>query len=251
MRIILSSFVKDREEIDYRGTSIVGGQWGNILFDKHTLVDHRYADEFSNNFNNCHSIISTIIKGGDYIKIFGFLQFVIRHDQCPYGLAEAIDDALVSARAAYRVVNNRTITPVASKEEGEAVLRAFADLSTTEFAGARHHLARSSEELNIGNWSESVRESIHSVESVVRTIEPSNDLDKALKSLAKKGHIHPAMQFAMSKLYAYTSDQEGVRHAIVNDGEANVDEADALYMFGACAAFISYLINKARLGGLL
>ena len=243
--------MKDREEIDYRGTSIVGGQWGNILFDKHTLVDHRYADEFSNNFNNCHSIISTIIKGGDYIKIFGFLQFVIRHDQCPYGLAEAIDDALVSARAAYRVVNNRTITPVASKEEGEAVLRAFADLSTTEFAGARHHLARSSEELNIGNWSESVRESIHSVESVVRTIEPSNDLDKALKSLAKKGHIHPAMQFAMSKLYAYTSDQEGVRHAIVNDGEANVDEADALYMFGACAAFISYLINKARLGGLL
>jgi hypothetical protein len=31
----------------------------------------------------------------------------------------------------------------------------------------------------------------------------------------------------------------------------DVDEADALFMIGACSAFISYLINKARLVGLL
>jgi hypothetical protein len=32
---------------------------------------------------------------------------------------------------------------------------------------------------------------------------------------------------------------------------ADVDEADAMFMIGACSAFVSYLINKARLVGLL
>jgi hypothetical protein len=32
---------------------------------------------------------------------------------------------------------------------------------------------------------------------------------------------------------------------------ANVDETDALFMIGACAAFVSYLIGKARSADLL
>jgi hypothetical protein len=32
---------------------------------------------------------------------------------------------------------------------------------------------------------------------------------------------------------------------------ANVDESDAIFMFSACAAFISYLVGKARTAGLL
>jgi hypothetical protein len=32
---------------------------------------------------------------------------------------------------------------------------------------------------------------------------------------------------------------------------AQVDETDALYMLGSCAASVSYLINKARQAGLL
>jgi hypothetical protein len=31
----------------------------------------------------------------------------------------------------------------------------------------------------------------------------------------------------------------------------DVDEADALFMIGACSSFLSYLINKARAVGLL
>lgn len=41
------------------------------------------------------------------------------------------------------------------------------------------------------------------------------------------------------------------RYSLVLDDAAKVDEADALFMFGACAAFISYLISKARINGLL
>jgi hypothetical protein len=32
---------------------------------------------------------------------------------------------------------------------------------------------------------------------------------------------------------------------------AKVDETDALFLLGACAAFVSYVLNKARSTGLL
>jgi hypothetical protein len=55
---------------------------------------------------------------------------------------------------------------------------------------------------------------------------------------------------ALTSLYAYTSDEKGIRHALIDDSAAKVDETDALFMFGACAAFVSYLIGKARVNGL-
>jgi hypothetical protein len=48
-----------------------------------------------------------------------------------------------------------------------------------------------------------------------------------------------------------TSDEKGIRHPLLDDGTAKVDETDALFMLGACAAFVSYLINKARSAKLL
>jgi hypothetical protein len=45
-------------------------------------------------------------------------------------------------------------------------------------------------------------------------------------------------------LYGYSSDEEGVRHALVFKEEAQVDEADALFMLGACASFVSYLLAR-------
>jgi hypothetical protein len=47
-------------------------------------------------------------------------------------------------------------------------------------------------------------------------------------------------------LYGYTSNEQGIRHALLEAGAPAVDETDALFMIGACAAFVSYMINKAR-----
>ncbi|MDI3562541.1 hypothetical protein [Bradyrhizobium sp. Arg816] len=59
------------------------------------------------------------------------------------------------------------------------------------------------------------------------------------------------MKNGFNSLYNYTSDEKGIRHALLDDSAAKVDETDALFMFGACAAFVSYLIGKARANGLL
>jgi hypothetical protein len=55
------------------------------------------------------------------------------------------------------------------------------------------------------------------------------------------------MKAGFASLYGYTSDNQGIRHAHLNEPSSKPDEAEALFMIGSCAAFVSYLINKARL----
>jgi hypothetical protein len=38
---------------------------------------------------------------------------------------------------------------------------------------------------------------------------------------------------------------------LLEAGAPAVDETDALFMIGACAAFVSYMINKVRTAGLI
>jgi hypothetical protein len=81
-------------------------------------------------------------------------------------------------------------------------------------------------------------------------LEPSAALSSAFGRLEKSAKIHKALKHGFGNLYGYTSDENGIRHPLLDDGTAKVDETDALFMIGACAAFVSYLINKARSAGI-
>jgi hypothetical protein len=177
---------------------------------------------------------------------------VLKHPACPPRFARDIDGTLRHCRAAYRVVEGTVICPIASDTEHSIIVKAFADLAATQFNGARAHLRNAATHLTAGKYNDSVRESIHAVEAVGRTLDSTADvLSKALAKLKQKISIHPAMKKGFTSLYAYTSDEKGIRHALLDDGAAKVDETDALFMLGACAAFVSYLINKARCSGVL
>lgn len=118
-------------------------------------------------------------------------------------------------------------------------------------AGAREHLKAAAARLSAGDFADSVRESIQGVESVVRVLEPGGEFGKALGQLEAKTNIHGALKRGFTAIYGFTSDEQGIRHALLERDAPNVDEADALFMIGACSAFVSYLINKARSTGLL
>ena len=230
----------------------VTSNWLQILYDKHVSREHKMADEFDNRPSAVLPSLKLIFSKGDYAQVFGFVQWVLRHPSCPYALSSAIDGALEDSRAAYRVVDEDTIVPIASDEELDSLKRAFDDVAASEFSGARRHLRNAASELGAGNWSASVRESIHAVGSVARMLDAtSNTLTPALSSLEKSIRVHSALKTGFGNLYGYTSDERGVRHALLDQGAPQVDETDALYMLGSCAAFVSYLINKARLAGFL
>jgi hypothetical protein len=69
--------------------------------------------------------------------------------------------------------------------------------------------------------------------------------------LEAKTNIHGALKRGFTAIYGFTSDEQGIRHPLLEKEAPDVDEADALFMIGACSAFISYLINKSRDVGLL
>jgi hypothetical protein len=52
-----------------------------------------------------------------------------------------------------------------------------------------------------------------------------------------------AIKKSFSALYGYTSDADGIRHAMLD--EASLTFTDAKYMLIACTAFINYVLGKA------
>ncbi len=104
--------------------------------------------------------------------------------------------------------------------------------------------------MNEQRYADSIRESIHAVESVAREIDPkSKTLGQALKSLEGTGFLNHEFKQALEKLYIYANAEQGVRHALLDKDAADVGLDEAVLMFGACASFAAYLTQKHRQAG--
>jgi hypothetical protein len=194
--------------------------------------------------------VKAVFMRGSYATIYGWLQHVLQAGPPP-DFAKIISQILRDCRSPYRVVDDEILCPIGSDEAAETVTKAFVDLKAGGLAGGREHLKSASDELSDGNFAASVRESIHAVESVVKVLEPSGDFSKALARLEAKTNIHGALKKGFLAIYGFTSDEQGIRHPLLDKDAAAVDEADAMFMIGACSAFVSYLIDKSRIAGLL
>ena len=156
--------------------------------------------------------------------------------------------AFEHSKLAYAIVAGPlpAIVPATTKEEGNAIVQSVELLRHAGLGGSEAHLRRASEFINASDWAASIRESISAVESVARQLDPneSGTLTRALASLENRQPLHPAFKEALSKLYGYTSDEQGIRHALLNQTSANVGKDEAVLMLGACASFASYLWRK-------
>ena len=76
----------------------------------------------------------------------------------------------------------------------------------------------------------------------VLTGDSAATLGAALNVIASQGGMHGALKASLSSLYGYTSDAEGIRHAMLE--ESTLTQADAKFMLVACTAFINYMLTK-------
>ena len=60
--------------------------------------------------------------------------------------------------------------------------------------------------------------------------------------------IASCAQKAFSNLYGYASDEEGIRHSLIDDAASPAGQDEAVFMLGACASFSSFLWRKHRTG---
>ena len=74
--------------------------------------------------------------------------------------------------------------------------------------------------------------------------EAAQTLGPALKSIERRGALHPALKKAFDALYGYTNNEQGIRHALLDQTDTKVGLDEAVFMLGACASFASYLWRK-------
>lgn len=227
-----------------RTVKYIQSPWGDLTKDYWIRRMFRNADEVGD-WRWGFELVKAIMTSTSHLKVFNFIQFLLERDDAPRGLSGAIQIALHESRAAYRVID-RLMVPVASDEQAEAVQTALATVATSPAKGAATHLRNAAGYLTQGRWSDSIRESISAVEGIAKSIEPTADtLGPALARLKSSISLNPALASAFGKLYGYSSDEKGIRHALVFDGQPNVTERDALFMFGSCASFVAFLVSAS------
>lgn len=148
---------------------------------------------------------------------------------------------------AYRVVGTE-IVEITSKEELTAIESSMHDSPTN----IRTHLNKALElyaQRPVGDYRNSIKESISAVEAYCREITGENTLGNALNKLKDKGlAIPPILRIAFEKLYAYTNQPDtGIRHALMaDDGTYTPASEEALFMLVSCCSFINYLNKKLK-----
>jgi hypothetical protein len=150
--------------------------------------------------------------------------------------------------AGYRIVDTR-IVDITNEQELAEVEKA----ATSSIEGAQHHIKTALAlfaDRKKPDYRNSIKESISAVEAVCRglTGDPNATLGAALNQLQQKMGMHGALKSALSSLYGYTSGEQGIRHAMLD--EPNLTSSEAKFMLVVCSAFTNYIVSKAAEAGL-
>ena len=244
---VFYSDLDQSSETDIVGGRWVVGVWREILRAKHVRHDNLPLDEWSAEFRPICQRLRRDIETMPFNKVFDLLRFVVRHSKCPPIFVRMMMRVFTECRLAYKIDKGKppTIVPAVTGVEGDVVIESLKTLREAGLRGSTEHLRNACDCINKGDWAGSIRESIHTVESVARNLAPeAKTLKPALASIADHGGLHPALKDGFNKLYGYTSDEQGVRHPLLDSEKAKVGMDEAVFMLGACASFASYLWRK-------
>ena len=220
--------------------------WLTIFRTLHQYFLKKSLDTFSDRVDRIYPLYKIpILEGLPFNMVFDLLLIILRHSHCPTSFSDEVVAIFERNQLAYFVDTNGppTIVPAATTQEGEAIGNAIETFQDAGLGGTETHLRNAIDLFNQEDWAGSIRESIHSVESVARYLDSSqaDSLGAALNSLERRYPLHPALKKGFSSIYGYTSDEEGIRHSLVDNSESPAGRDEAIFMLGACASFASYL----------
>lgn len=178
-----------------------------------------------------------------WYEIYDLIEFSGKYSNGDY--YEVHNKIFEREKAGYRFLKNQ-IVPISSKEEIQAIEDAISNNDT--FNSVRTHLQTSlnllSDKQN-PDYRNSIKESISAIESMCKIFTGDNKstLGQTLKKLENEKHLHPALKKAFSSLYGYTSDDAGIRHALM-ESDREIDFYEAKFMLTTCSAFINFLKSR-------
>lgn len=210
------------------------------------------TDTIEGHWNSTYRVLKDEFHKWPWHRVYSFLEFTAARFPWPasrsdpaLGFTKDVNAVLERERSAYRFVDN-LISPITSPSEIDSVESALTQSPGLEPVAVHIQTAlRLLTDRQAPDLRNSVKESISAVEAMCSLVagHARADLDAALRRLESTLSIHPALRAAFIKLYGYTSDSDGIRHALME--EAALTTEDALFMLVTCSAFINFL--KARL----
>ncbi len=190
-----------------------------------------------------------------WYEVYDFIEFIaanLLYEKDKSLFINSCNHFLELEYSGYRFISGK-ITQISSEEEIVEVENAIQ--SSTPLKPVHEHLKTSLElfaDRRQPDYRNSVKEAISAVEALCRQItrDEKATLGQALKQIEKQGkvNLHSALKEAFSNLYGYTSDAEGIRHALLN--ESSLEFEDAKFMLVSCCAFTNYLISKSSKAGI-
>jgi hypothetical protein len=189
----------------------------------------------------------------EWYEVYDLIQFLAEFDPVPHlrdNFVNMTNEIFKEELSGYQFVSDQ-IVQITSEEEIAAIEQALSVPDSLK--PVREHLRQSLTLLaNKTNpdYRNSIKESISAVESLCKIIAkmPKASLPDALAAIEKKATLHASLKQGFSKLYGYTSDADGIRHALME--EPNLDIEDAKFMLVSCSGFVNYLVVKAQKAGI-
>lgn len=224
--------------------------WPDYDFGRHVWINYlkKPADELPQLVGGLYAHIRKYILSAPWERVYELVEFMA----CSAGIVRFTHQCnlvLERERSAYRFVGDRLvqITKTEDMEAVEGALRA-----TEKSRGPHAHLKEALcllTDRKDPDYRNSIKESINAVEAMVNLINGGKaTLGEALRKVHPKVGLHRALEEAFRKLYGWTSDSQGIRHALMD--EPNLALEDAVFMLVSCSAFVSYLLAKAVRAGI-
>lgn len=215
------------------------------VFNKSTVL--KDGDTFD--WKAVYTFIQRIIEEAEYNEVLDILWYInswINQNFYSYNdlFSEAFNNIFETEYVGYRFVDGK-IVAITDKNEINEIEQAC----DAPYNGCKAHIEKAVGFLadrEHKDYKNCIKESISAVETICQIIIGSNTatLNKAIQKLKNKGiKIHPVLETAFTKLYAYTSDEGGIRHA---EGlfVSEVSFEEAKFMLVSCSAFVNYLIAE-------
>lgn len=211
------------------------------IYDRFLKTPLSQLDQYA---SSAKSELEKLYASWPWHRCLDFIEFICSN--C-LNISSDINRVLVEEGVGYRLVDG-LIVPLTEPEQIEAIQQPLQSSLVSPHAKAHLHEAlKLLSPRGPVNAAAVVREAINAVEAQAKAItaNSSHSLGPALTEIKSKHGLHPVFEEAMKKLYGFTSDASGVRHA-KKDFEESVDVEDALFFVIACSAFVSWLANKTN-----
>jgi hypothetical protein len=181
-------------------------------------------------------------------RVYSFIEFVIQEggDKYRQTLLAQFNGALEREGSGFRLVGG-FVTAITSSDELQSIQDAMSKAGA--YRGIGEHLSaavRMLSDKQNPDYRNSIKESISAVESLAKQItgNPHATLGSALSELEKHHKLHSAFKSAFSSLYGWTSNADGIRHALMDISD--LTHADARFMLITCSAFINFAVDSTK-----